>query len=93
MCTFYIGSLKCRLVNLDGAIDLPDEPVACGEANGATKEEDINRHDKRVAKVDDGRSEALKSQLGAVVVARVDEEVDGGEARCCVAINNLIIKK
>ena len=70
------------LIDFDGAVDFADEPVAGGETNSSTEQENVNGHYEGITKIDDCRGQTLKRKLGAIIVPGINEEVDGGEARC-----------
>ena len=52
-----------ELVDLDGAVDTPDEEVRGVEADGSSDQPEREHHQQRVAKVEQGRCELCDLQL------------------------------
>ena len=55
-----------ELVDLDGAVDTPDEEVRSVEADGSSDEPEREHHQKCVTKVEQGRCELRDLQLQIV---------------------------
>mmetsp|Transcript_14657 Transcript_14657/g.38064 ORF Transcript_14657/g.38064 Transcript_14657/m.38064 type:complete len:217 (+) Transcript_14657:318-968(+) len=72
---------RARLVHLDRGEDLPHEPVARVEADGARHHEEDERGDGHVPKEEQTRHELLDLELGRKVEDRVQEEVGCRRAR------------
>lgn len=66
-----------NLIYFDDAVDLPDEPEASHEANGACEQEEQEHHDNGVTEVQEGGGGVFDVEFGDEVVAAVDEEVAG----------------
>ena len=71
---------RCPSVDLDGGEDLPHEPVACVEADGARGDEEDEGSDGHVAKVEQAGDKLCDLELGEEVEDRVGEHVAGGGA-------------
>mmetsp|Transcript_182 Transcript_182/g.466 ORF Transcript_182/g.466 Transcript_182/m.466 type:complete len:208 (-) Transcript_182:679-1302(-) len=73
-----------RLVDADGAVDLSDKGEGGKEADKAGHEEERDRHERHVARVDaDGRDvDAFEARLRHEVVQRVQKNVQARRAGC-----------
>eukprot|EP00965_Chrysotila_dentata_P224567 6194254-Pleurochrysis_carterae.AAC.3 len=70
-----------RSINLDGAEDLPNKPVASVEADCAGEQEEDNGRNKHVAKVEQRGDKLGDLKLGEKVEDRISEHVAGRGAR------------
>jgi hypothetical protein len=68
-------------VDLDGGVDLPDEPETREEADGAGEHEEGHGGHGHVREVQHRRHKAFDLKLGIEVPNRVEEEVAAGGAR------------
>lgn len=68
------------LVHLHHTVDLPHEPEARKESNGAGEQEEQEHHDECVAKVEERGGGVLDWQFGHEVVAAVDEQIHCSES-------------
>lgn len=73
--------LDASLVDLDDAVDFPNEPEAREEANGARQQIEEEHHDERVAEIEETGRIALDLQLGIEIMTAVEEQVHRREAR------------
>jgi len=70
---------QAALVHLHHAVDLPDEPEAGEEPDGACEQEEAEDHDGGVAEVEEGGGRAHDVQLGDKVVHAVHRQIEGSE--------------
>ena len=76
-----------ELVNLDGAVDSPDEEVRCVEADSSRDKPEGEHHQQCVAKVEQGRGELgdLQLQTNNKVDVIVGNRYEGGLHGSCKA--------